>query len=381
MTRTASAKVVSLSNTTSQNFKSELSNTKTNRKTDLIKTSDGLFNCSLKLPNGSSMIIPMREDGMINATMLCKAHGKKLLANYNQNKQTKEYLQALSLNIGIPILELFVTTVGGNHSGTWVHRKVAIHLAQWLSPSFAVQVSNWLDELTLRLEEKNKVLETKDKEIKSLIEETKQFQDSLTTKQQNETNFEQSTDIIELKLILQNNSEINIPVSKDGYVNCTKLCQAGNKRIDNWNRLKQSKELIEAYSKLPHFRGSLILRAVEGKNGGSYYPMDIAIQIAQWIDPYFALQVSRWTRELLLFGKVELGQEKSNKELEEKFNEKIQSMQKTIETVVNENLKIKSTYSHLAELHDQIRMKRNYHKFSISSIINYNLKISIYNVK
>ena len=58
-----------------------------------------------------------------------------------------------------------------------------------------------------------------------------------------------------------------------------------------------------------------------------------------------------------------LGQEKSNKELEEKFNEKIQSMQKTIETVVNENLKINSTYSHLAELHDQIRMKRNYHKF------------------
>jgi hypothetical protein len=122
----------------------------------------------------------------------------------------------------------------------------------------------------------------------------------------------------------------------------------------------------------------LILRAVEGKNGGSYYPMDIAIQIAQWIDPYFALQVSRWTRELLLFGKVELSQEKSNKELEEKFNEKIQSMQKTIETVVNENLKIKSTYSHLAELNDKLRMKRIYHKFSI---INDYLKISIYNVK
>jgi hypothetical protein len=78
------------------------------------------------------------------------------------------------------------------------------------------------------------------------------------TNLQNKTNFEQSTDIIELKLVLQNNSEINIPVSKDGYVNCTKLCQAGNKRIDNWNRLKQSKELIEAYSKLPHFRGCLI---------------------------------------------------------------------------------------------------------------------------
>ena len=41
----------------------------------------------------------------------------------------------------------------------------------------------------------------------------------------------------------------------------------------------------------------------------------------------------------------------------------IQSLQKTIETVVNENLKIKSTYSHLAELNDKLRMKRNYHKF------------------
>jgi len=40
-------------------------------------------------------------------------------------------------------------------------------------------------------------------------------------------------DIIELKLVLQNNTEINIPVCKDGYVNCTKLCQAGGKRIDN----------------------------------------------------------------------------------------------------------------------------------------------------
>ena len=41
----------------------------------------------------------------------------------------------------------------------------------------------------------------------------------------------------------------------------------------------------------------------------------------------------------------------------------IQSLQQTIETVVNENLKIKSTYSHLAELNDKLRIKRNYHKF------------------
>ena len=115
----------------------------------ISNTANGLFNCALKLANGSSVTIPMKEDGYINATMLCKAHGKKLLGHYNENKQTKAYLEELSINIGIPILELFVTTVGGNHSGTWVHRKVAIHLAQWLSPNFAVQVSNWVDELLI----------------------------------------------------------------------------------------------------------------------------------------------------------------------------------------------------------------------------------------
>jgi hypothetical protein len=192
------------------------------------------------------------------------------------------------------------------------------------------------------------------------------------------SNFEQSSHIIEFKLTLKNNTEFSIPVSKDGYVNCTKLCKAGGKRIDNWNANKQSKELLYAYSKLPHnlgtekavpeIPGTAFCRVIDGGNAslnnqGTYYPMDIAIQIAQWVDPYFALQVSRWTRELLLFGKVELGQEKSKKELEEKFNEKIQSLQQTIETVVNENLKIKSTYSHLAELNDKLRMKRNYHKF------------------
>ena len=38
-------------------------------------------------------------------------------------------------------------TKGGNdhlRQGTWVHPKVAIHLGQWLSPAFSVQVTNWV---------------------------------------------------------------------------------------------------------------------------------------------------------------------------------------------------------------------------------------------
>ena len=39
-----------------------------------------------------------------------------------------------------------------------------------------------------------------------------------------------------------------------------------------------------------------------------------------WISPYFAVQVCTWLDQLLLTGKVELGKEKSNNELDEIFN-------------------------------------------------------------
>ena len=92
--------------------------------------------------NGYDNLI--REDGMINATLLCKA-GKKLLSNYYQNKQTKEYLDALSIETGIPITELFVTTAG-KYGGTWIHHLVATHLAQWISIDFSIKVSLWIDK-------------------------------------------------------------------------------------------------------------------------------------------------------------------------------------------------------------------------------------------
>ena len=126
----------------------------------------------------------------------------------------------------------------------------------------------------------------------------------------------------------------------------TKLCQAGGKRIDKWIANKQSKELLQAYSKLPRIRGSLILRAVEGKNGGSYYTMDIAIQIAQWIDPYFAVQVSSWTKELLLTGSVTLGKELSTQQLDLEWK--------------NKYLAVQQDYEKLSLLHNSLKFKRSY---------------------
>jgi len=93
----------------------------------------------------TDFMVPIRSDGMINATALCKA-GEKRIDHYKESPQTKLFLEELSLVTGIRVPNLFEANIGGQ-SGTWVHRKVGYHLAQWISPKFAVQVSTILDEL------------------------------------------------------------------------------------------------------------------------------------------------------------------------------------------------------------------------------------------
>ena len=120
------------------------------------KNNNEIILFKLSLDNKNIVDIPVRKDGMINATLLCKAGGK-LFADYKRSKQTDSYLHALELIMGIPIIKLLITEVG-KYGGTWVHRKVAIHLSQWISPYFAVQVTNWMDELLVcgKLELENK---------------------------------------------------------------------------------------------------------------------------------------------------------------------------------------------------------------------------------
>lgn len=87
------------------------------------------------------------SDGYINATAMCKAAGK-LFGHYRENGSTNDFLSELSADIGIPISDLIQAVKGGDPAmqGTWVHPNVALHLAQWLSPKFAVQVTKWVHD-------------------------------------------------------------------------------------------------------------------------------------------------------------------------------------------------------------------------------------------
>jgi hypothetical protein len=147
------------------------------------------------------------------------------------------------------------------------------------------------------------------------------------------------------------------------------LCKAGGKECKHWFENKTTKLLIYTSESEVGIPTSELIDIKKGNSSkfeqGSWIHPDLGIHLAQWISPSFALQVSRCTREILLFGKVELGQEKSNKELENKFQEQIklltQEKQQAIEEkeqVIIEKETIARRFTSLTHNHNKMLKRR-----------------------
>jgi len=87
------------------------------------------------------------SDGYADATAMCQANGKHL-PHYISNQRTTAYIAALGESLNLPTDQLVITTTSGlNHlRGTWVHPRLAVDLARWLSPQFAVWMDGWFLE-------------------------------------------------------------------------------------------------------------------------------------------------------------------------------------------------------------------------------------------
>lgn len=86
----------------------------------------------------NSLIIGTRKsDGWVNLTQMCCANAKRL-DNWLRLKQTQEYLNYLRCEV---VNSDVVETIEGRHGGTWGHPLLAINLARWIGPNFAI----WCD--------------------------------------------------------------------------------------------------------------------------------------------------------------------------------------------------------------------------------------------
>jgi hypothetical protein len=87
------------------------------------------------------------SDGYADATAMCQANGK-LWGHYQENSRTTDYIQALAESTGISPRNLVLSVKGGpaHLQGTWIHPRLAVDLARWISPAFAVWMDGWFLE-------------------------------------------------------------------------------------------------------------------------------------------------------------------------------------------------------------------------------------------
>lgn len=85
---------------------------------------------------------------MINATQMGKVFDKKPI-RFLRNAQTERFIQVLSRSTNMYHENLVRKVQGGNHrlQGTWMHEKLALKFAAWLSPEFELWVFDRIEEL------------------------------------------------------------------------------------------------------------------------------------------------------------------------------------------------------------------------------------------
>lgn len=154
--------------------------------------------------------------------------------------------------------------------------------------------------------------------------------------------FEKINDIFNCKLLLEDGTEFTIPLREDGYIYATGLCKIVNKRMYDWLRLKETKNLKKVIENdkqiLETGTGILASALIEVHKGGNdkysqgtWIHPDLGLNLAQWCSPNFSAQVSKWLRELIFTGSVEHGKEKTNEEIDAKYQEILKKLKETEE--------------------------------------------------
>ena len=163
------------------------------------------------------------------------------------------------------------------------------------------------------------------------------------------TTFEKVGDIFKCELTLSNNEKFIIPMREDGYIFATALCKVSGKRLNHWKENRETKKVIDKLTTDTGIPASQLIEIYKGGNNkysqGTWIHPDLGMHLAQWCNPSFAYQVSKWIRELLIVGKVEIGNERSNEEMKEVYEQKIKEMSENYERQLEEKTKIIMTES------------------------------------
>jgi len=85
----------------------------------------------------------------LNATKTAKQFNKRL-DNWKNSKEVIEYMEIISRSLNLRERDLMIVIQGGNDKnaqGTWLHKKLVVLFARWLSPEFAVWCDTQIEKI------------------------------------------------------------------------------------------------------------------------------------------------------------------------------------------------------------------------------------------
>lgn len=92
----------------------------------------------------------------------------------------------------------------------------------------------------------------------------------------------------------------------DVMINATEMAKVFGKRPNDWLNLPSTKEFLNTLSKVRKShslqttgKSRSLIKTVEGRNGGTWFHEDVAIEFARWLSPEFAIWCNDRIKELL----------------------------------------------------------------------------------
>ena len=96
--------------------------------------------------NYQGRAIRFNSEGWIHATEIAASNGLRL-DNWLRNQETKAYIEALAKHLNTSNPRDLVRGHRGKGGGTWLHPKLAVAFARWISPDFSVWCDLHIDAL------------------------------------------------------------------------------------------------------------------------------------------------------------------------------------------------------------------------------------------
>lgn len=119
-------------------------------------------------------VIIMKSNGYINASKLCNNDNKRF-TNWKENLNSRYLIAEIVSLTGIPEGSILINKneIENNLKGIYVHNLLIPHIISWLSPKFAIKVSNIINNYAIyKFKKENEILKNNLEKINEKLNST-----------------------------------------------------------------------------------------------------------------------------------------------------------------------------------------------------------------